>query len=274
MKQNNAPVQLNYFILGVVLCVVCGAFTILAYEIIITCMLFILIFLAIAFMIKYIQVQPQKIDRELTLDEQEKQHLASKPVILQAVPNMQYQAKTHAIDAVESLGLDFRFTPVLLLDIGFIGFFPNKTRIYRLAPLLEELDAIQPFIKVYVKHATKKHIHFEILDVNNHTVFVFEMTYSLKIGEHLITPPARMPLGDVKHKNGIWKLRILLDNAPLAEHHFGWQADSQGFAKMPMSLDGELSEELTAEFQSAIQNSMSLDELLGNEGDESAHKNS
>lgn len=182
-------------------------------------------------------------------------------------------AEPHAISAVEILGLDPHLTPVQLLDIGFIGSLPRKRAIYRLGTIPENLSGIQPFIKCYAKYAIKPKLRFEIMDVNNTPMFVFEQNYAFKRGEHLIMPPARMLLTDVKHKKGIWKLRIVLDDNLLAEHHFGWTDDRNHGVIMPITPDGELSEELTAEFRLALKDELSLDELLGDEGDESARKN-
>ncbi|MDX2075022.1 MAG: hypothetical protein SFZ02_01215 [bacterium] len=195
-----------------------------------------------------------------------KAHLIS----LSPVPDIQEIAQSHALDAVQAVDINPNWASLLPLDIGFIGFVLNKPTIYRITPIPSTINAIQPFVKLRARHATKKQVRFDIQDDKGAVVFRFERQYKLRIGENLITPPSRMPILLDSPVNGLWKLCLWVNDEPLAEHRFGWETPSGGIVMMPVSQDGEISEELTSEFE-AYMDEMSLEELLGN-GDQLSQK--
>ena len=193
-------------------------------------------------------------------------------ITLSPVPDSQENAYTHAIQATQRAGINPNWASVLPIDIGLVGFSDNQTGIiYRIAPIPAQIKYIQPFVKLHVRHATHKRIRFEIKDDQDSPVLKSEKEYALKIGENLVTPATRLPVAKLETIKGLWKLWIYENDEPLAVHHFGWERDSVGGVTVPISQDGEISPELTDELESQF-GTISLDELLGDDSDQSAQK--
>ncbi len=182
-------------------------------------------------------------------------------------------AQDHALDAAILAGVNPQKASVLPIDIGVVAYHGDDTTVHRTWRVDTRADALQPFVNLHVRQAARGRLRFEIRDDDGQMVFFYERDYSLSSGENLIMPPARMPIDQSIPQSGTWTLRVLGDNLPLAEHRFEWQTGEK--AKLEaVGADGEISDEMRAMLARARLERMSLDELLGDEGDESARTNS
>lgn len=176
----------------------------------------------------------------------------------------------HALVAARAVGINPQTATVLPIDIGMVAYDGDETTVHRTWRVNDQADALQPFVNLRVKHAARGRLRFEVRDDMGELVFFYERDYSLSVGENLIMPPARMPIDQSSDKDGMWTLRVLGDNLPLAEHRFEWQSGKATRLGEVIGSDGEISDDMRAMLARTRLERMSLDELLGDEGDESA----
>lgn len=189
-------------------------------------------------------------------------------VITPVSPTPQELAQDHALDAAISAGINPQTASVLPIDIGVVAYHGDNTTVHRTWRVDTRADALQPFVNLHVKQAARGRLRFEIRDDAGQMVFFYERDYSLTSGENLIMPPARMPIDQSSAKLGSWTLRVLGDNLPLAEHHFQWQTGEKTKLEA-VGADGEISDEMRAMLARTRLERMSLDELLGDDADDS-----
>lgn len=198
-----------------------------------------------------------------------------RPVRMPTPPPMQPiedVAQEHALVAARAVGINPQTASVLPIDIGMVAYDGDETVVHRAWRIDETADALQPFVNLRVKHAARGRLRFEVRDEMGELVFFYERDYSLSVGENLIMPPARMPIDQSSDKSGVWTLRVLGDNLPLAEHQFEWQSGKNSSLGEVIGSDGEISDDMRAMLARTRLERMSLDELLGDEGEESAKK--
>lgn len=189
-------------------------------------------------------------------------------VVTPVSPIPQELAQDHALDAAISAGINPQTASVLPIDIGVVAYHGDNTTVHRTWRVDTGADALQPFVNLHVKQAARGRLRFEIRDDAGQMVFFYERDYSLTSGENLIMPPARMPIDQSSAKLGSWTLRVLGDNLPLAEHHFQWQTGEKTKLEA-VGADGEISDEMRAMLARTRLERMSLDELLGDDADDS-----
>lgn len=203
------------------------------------------------------------------VDIPETRHIMPVPPPPMPVIRPEELAQDHALDAAILAGVNPQKASVLPIDIGVVAYRNDETTVHRTWRVDTRADALQPFVNLHVRQAARGRLRFEIRDDDGQMVFFYERDYSLSSGENLIMPPARMPIDQSEMQSGTWTLRVLGDNLPLAEHHFEWQTGEK--AKLEtIGADGEISDEMRAMLARTRLERMSLDELLGDEGDESA----
>ncbi len=189
------------------------------------------------------------------------------------MPIVEEPAQEHAIAAARLVGINPRTATVLPIDIGVIAYHGDETTVHRTWRVSEDAEALQPFINLRVKQAARGRLRFEIHDDKGAMVFFYERDYALSMGENLMMPPARMPIDQSSDKSGIWTLRVLGDNLPLAEHRFEWHEAGSKEIVTSVGADGEISDEMRVALARTRLDRMSLDELLGDEDDnQSAQK--
>jgi len=196
----------------------------------------------------------------------------SRTVVMPTPPPMQPiedVAQEHALLAARAVGINPQTASVLPIDIGMVSFDGEETVVHRTWRVDDTADALQPFVNLRVKHAARGRLRFEVRDEMGELVFFYERDYSFSVGENLIMPPARMPIDQSSDKSGVWTLRVLGDNLPLAEHRFEWQSGKNASLGEIIGSDGEISDDMRAMLARTRLERMSLDELLGDEGEES-----
>jgi hypothetical protein len=179
-------------------------------------------------------------------------------------------AQEHAIMAARAVGINPQTASITPIDIGVIAYDADETTVHRTWRIAEDADALQPFVNLRVKQAARGRLRFEIHDDKGQMVFFYERDYSFSVGENLIMPPARMPIDQSSDKSGEWTLRVLGDNLPLAEHSFEWHEAGSTDFEGTIGADGEISDDMRVALARTRLDRMSLDELLNDEGDESA----
>jgi len=186
-------------------------------------------------------------------------------------PRQSDQVYTHALDAVRSAGLDPSQIQVLPVDIGVMAFKGDQEpTIYRIQPVLDDVDYIQPFVQLRLPTKAVGRIRFEITDSDGQVLFIHEDMHQLRRGRNLITPSARLPIHDAQAMFDNWELRVSADGVPLAVHHFGWQESASKAIRRHLTEDGELSNEVRTMMAENRLHRLSLDELLSDqdEGEE------
>lgn len=178
-------------------------------------------------------------------------------------------AHDHALDAAVLAGIDPQKASVLPIDIGVIAYHGDETIVHRTWRVNTRADALQPFVNLHVKQPARGRLRFEIRDDVGQMMFFYERDYSLSAGENLIMPPARMPIDHTAPRTGVWTLRVLGDNLPLAEHRFEWRTGEKDKLDA-VGADGEISDEMRTMLARTRLERMSLDELLGDQDDDNA----
>lgn len=156
-----------------------------------------------------------------------------------------------------------------LLDIGVIGFRTNKRpTIYRGRPLDHDVTAVQPFVRIWVSKPFVNNLQFLLLDDDDIVLFSNETKQTLDAGTHLLSPAARMPLNADAMFSPRIRLVIKSGATTIAEHHVFLEVDAASLVRTYLSDDGEITGGLTALIQDSLGNKVSLDDLLGSEGDD------
>lgn len=174
---------------------------------------------------------------------------------------------SHALQAVQSAGLDASNTPVLPVDIGvFTHKEGEKPQLYRTRGIPKDVDYIQPFVQLRLPQRAKGHITFELLDDFGETVFLRTEEHDLKRGRNLVVPSRRLPVHDALDM-GDWTLKVSADDTLLAVHPFDWHEPTDNVVSEYIRNDGEISNELRAAMAESHLEDMSLDELLSYQDD-------
>jgi len=179
------------------------------------------------------------------------------------------QIYAHALEAVQSAGLDPADTPVLPIDLGVMAFTGDRPpSLHRTRPVLDNIDYLQPFVQLRLTTRAAGKIRFEIVDSDGQILFVHEDFHDLKPGMNLISPPSRLPIHDAQAMHGDWSLRVSADGITLAEHHFAWAESTEKVIRRHVQMDGELSGEMRQMLEDNRLERMSLDDLLADQDEE------
>ena len=175
----------------------------------------------------------------------------------------------HALEAVEAAGHDPETVKVLATDVGIMAFKDDSDPVvHRTRDVYDDVDYIQPYVQLRLPTVAVGLIRFEIVDQDGDIVFVHEERHQLERGRNLITPAARLPVHDGLLMNGAWALRVSADGMLLAVHEFGWQESQSKTVRRHLTEDGEISTELRAAMAENRLQTMSLDDLLEFQDDE------
>ena len=176
------------------------------------------------------------------------------------------QTFSHAIRAARRAGVDPANAAVLPTDIGLIAFDDTGApSIFRSAPVGDFARAVQPYIQLRLPRRAEGRIRFEVADANGSVVFAHEDAYALQAGVNLISPRARLPLGDLAVLHGRWELRVSADGVPIAVHTFTWKHDDSQSIRRHLASDGEISLELRDLLAEKRLEALSLDDLLADQ---------
>lgn len=180
---------------------------------------------------------------------------------------------SHALQAVQSAGLDASSTPVLPVDIGLFAHKGDEPpQLYRTRDIPNDVDYVQPFVELRLPQRARGRITFEIQNDSGETVFLRTEEHDLKRGRSLVVPPRRLPVHDALDMDtGAWTLKVSADDTLLAVHVFDWREPADNFVSEHIREDGEISNELRAAMAETRLEDMSLDELLAYQ-DEPAQK--
>ncbi len=175
----------------------------------------------------------------------------------------------HALNAVESAGLDPDNVPVLAVDIGVLAYRGNQSpQVFRTWTVPDDVDYIQPFVQLRLPSKATGLIKFEILDSSGNPIFVREDSHNLERGRNFITPAARMPIHDQQEMEGRWQLRLTADSVLLAVHKFEFADSRSASIRSAIGEDGEINTELRLIMEENKIPKMTLDDLLANQDDE------
>lgn len=176
----------------------------------------------------------------------------------------------HALEAVKEAGLDPETSKVLATDIGLMVYKEDQEpMIFRTRPVMDDVDYIQPFVQLRLPTKAVGLIRFEIVDADGQVLFVHEDRQQLERGRNLVMPAARLPIHDAQAMHEDWELRVSADGMLLATHYFEWQESTTRVVRRHLSEDGEISSELKAAVAENRLSSLSLDDLLGDQEDDS-----
>jgi len=175
-------------------------------------------------------------------------------------------ALPHAVAAARLAGIEPRDALVVPVDIGVMAFGEDgEPMLHRTVAVDEDSSAIQPYIHLRLPRRAEGRIRFELIDAAGAVAFVHEDRYPLRAGINLISPRARLPITPQFSLRGDWELRVYADNVPLAVHRFGWREDGGKAIRRQLAEDGEISPELRALMAQQRLDTLSLDELLGDQ---------
>jgi hypothetical protein len=174
----------------------------------------------------------------------------------------------HARRAMHAANLERSGGAVVLTDLGFMVYSAADAPpvIYRSSAIPRAVHSIQPFAALRLNQAASGAVRYEISDSDGQIVFTYTGEAALKQGENLLTPPARLRIGEAHNRRSTWHLRILADDVVLAEHAFGWEPTGTENLREHLSSDGEITPELRAMMargRLSDEAGMSLDDLLG-----------
>lgn len=179
----------------------------------------------------------------------------------------------HALEAVSRAGLDPDALQVLPVDIGVLAFRDSEEpMIYRTWALPDDIDYIQPFIRLRLPTQATGRVRFEIRDSAGKPIFVHEDNHKLARGRTLITPAARLPIHDQRAMDGKWKLFVSTDGVTLATHEFRFAEAHSAEIRRHIGEDGEITAEMRAALTESRLPRMSLDDLLAFQSEEESQQ--
>jgi hypothetical protein len=174
----------------------------------------------------------------------------------------------HALDAIAEAGLDPETVRVLPTDIGVLTFKDRQEPVvHRTRDLPDDVDYLQPFVQLRLPVKAQGRIRFEIIDRDGQMLFIHEDDQVFKRGHNLIMPGSRLPIHDAHALYGDWELRVSADNMLLAVHRFAWVESATRQVRRHLTEDGEISNALRAAMAENRLGSLSLDDLLDEQGD-------
>jgi hypothetical protein len=161
---------------------------------------------------------------------------------------------------------------VQLGDIGLLVYEgDNDPKICRLSDVPTNATHIRPFIVLELPELPDTGgngvIRFNLVDGLGKLRYTSRSRYTVKRGQNFITPKTWLPLAD-QQVDGAWSLQVCVgDSAPFAIHEFEW-LHVGGEARAQFNGDGEIDELMQPAFNQSVEESISLDELLADQGDE------
>ena len=156
---------------------------------------------------------------------------------------------------------------IRLLDIGILAYDGGKQpKVSRNEMIPASATHLRPFMVInfpYAKSARGR-IMFELLDNDGQVRFVADQRYEVKPGQNFLTPQNWLPMGD-EEPGGNWSLRVSIGDQLLALHEFKITPDAGAAFRTYLRSDGEVDEWLTKSATKPTTDSMSLDELIGDQ---------
>ncbi len=178
------------------------------------------------------------------------------------------QTHPHADEAVRRAGIDPDRARLTISDLGLIVYMgSSRPAVHREAAVPDTADYVRPFVELQAERPARGTLTFEIVDASGEVVYRREETASLREGRTPIIPRTWLPIGDHYDMTRTWTLRIYANDTLLAEHPIGWfdPTNRTETLREVMSNDGEISADLSALMENPSMQSMSLDDLLGDD---------
>jgi hypothetical protein len=175
--------------------------------------------------------------------------------------------------ALQRAGQPITNNQAQLSDIGLLVYEgTNEPQIVRLGDVPTNATHVRPFavfdLSTTGGNTVTGAIRFNLIDGDGNLRYTMRSRYTLKNGVNFITPPTWLPLKD-QNPGGMWSLQINVgDGDPVAIHEFKWLAVG-GELRAALTGDGEIDEVMkdVIEQHTAADETMSLDELLGDQGE-------
>jgi len=161
---------------------------------------------------------------------------------------------------------------VQLSDIGLLVYEgTNEAKLCRLSDVPTDATHIRPFIVLNMPNlndnGTDGVIRFNLVDGTGKLRYTSRARYTVKRGQNPIIPKTWMPLNG-EQIDGIWSLQFCVgDNAPFAIHEFRW-LQVGGQVRAQFTGDGEIDELMQPAVSQNVDDPISLDELLADQGEE------
>ncbi|MBX3080373.1 MAG: hypothetical protein KF716_01995 [Anaerolineae bacterium] len=156
---------------------------------------------------------------------------------------------------------------IRLLDIGMLAYDGGKQpKVTRTETVPASATHLRPYMVInfpYTRNAFGR-ITFELLDDDDQVRFVADQRYEVTPGQNFLTPQNWLPMGD-EEPGGNWKLRISIGDQLLALHDFKITPDAGAAFRTYLRPDGEIDEWLAKSAAQSATESMSLDELIGDQ---------
>lgn len=191
----------------------------------------------------------------------------------------QDEAYEHAIRAAQRADFDLMPQGVQPLDIGVLAYREGEDQpvIIREGQIPDDTVFLQPFMELRVPSDMEGSLNFELLDHSGNLVYKRRVPHDFSRGRNLIVPPTRMRVADDQALMDGWHLRVWSGDVMIADHTLNW-TDADTYDRKPVAAhigeDGELSVELRQALDNLTEESVSLDDLLGQQDDDRADRRS
>ncbi|MCU0499760.1 MAG: hypothetical protein MUF87_20605 [Anaerolineae bacterium] len=176
----------------------------------------------------------------------------------------------HVLEAITTAGHDPDNLPVRPMDIGVLVYREGvrDPEMHRMNDIPKDAKHIRPFVQLNLPQNANGRIRFELIDSAGTSRFVQEDSHQLKQGTQPIIASTWLPVGTDLPRDGMWQLKVSADDVLLANHLFEWQGERvEPEITEYMEEDGEISDELRTALGNLSNEKMSLDELLGDQGE-------
>ncbi len=164
-------------------------------------------------------------------------------------------------------------TALYLLDVGLLVYHGEHSdpRIYRLSEIPTDATHIRPFAVLYQPHMEDASgqgvVRFNLIDENWRLRYTSRAQYLVKTGENFITPKTWLPLND-QQVGAPWTMEVNVGDRLLGVHEFGW-LEVGGELRAEFNGEGELDEKRRRWAELSMQQPVSVDALLEEQGEES-----
>jgi len=158
-----------------------------------------------------------------------------------------------------------------LLDIGLLSYDGGtQPKVIRAETVPAYATSLRPFIVINVANAHDAHftLRFQLVDQVGRTRFLTEERFHFQRGKNFFTPHNWLPMGD-DEPGGNWSMHVSISDQPLARHDFAIAPDTGAYFRTYLRPDGEIDEWLSKSATSVPTDSLSLDELIGDQGNQS-----
>lgn len=176
----------------------------------------------------------------------------------------------HVLEAITTAGHDPADLPVRPMDIGVLVYREGvrDPEMHRIGDIPQDAKHIRPFVELSLPQKATGRIRFELIDSSGVSRFVQEDAHQLKQGSQPVVASTWLPTPADLPRDGLWQLKVSADGVLLANHLFEWQsATVEPEITEYIEEDGEISDELRNALGNLSNERMSLDELLGDQGD-------